>query len=86
MDSNEAQCAYQQAQNPGRILGTAEGMSNACDEAPRSKTIRTQVEIPANRSFSTALEHLSAARRSRATAGTARACGWSCNARTATAR
>ena len=58
MDSNEAQCAYQQAQNPGRILGTAEGMGNACAEAPRSKTIRTQVEIPACHGFGTALEHL----------------------------
>ena len=58
MDSNEAKCAYQQAQNPGRILGTAEGMGNACAEAPRSKTIRTQVEIPACHGFGTALEHL----------------------------
>lgn len=58
MDIRE-QCDRQQATNPGRILGAAaEGMSNACAEAPRSKTIRTQVEIPACHAFGAALEYL----------------------------
>ena len=64
MGNYEQQCAKQEAQNTDRIIGLASEVGgaamgqNACAEAPRSKTIRTQVEIPACHAFGTALEYL----------------------------
>lgn len=64
MYANEAQAAKQEAQRSDRIIGLASDVGgaamgeNACGEAASRRTIRTHVEIPANRSFGTALEHL----------------------------
>ncbi len=64
MYDNEAKNAKQEAQNPDCIIGLepkvggAARNQNVCGEAPPRKTLRTHVEIPANRSFGDALEHL----------------------------